>query len=141
MSLARTILGPSDYDEVAVAHSLLRGERGVMVDVGAHHGGALVDFAIDGWSVFCFEPDPTNRAILLERTAGQPKVRVDERAISEVDGEEVSLFTSKVSTGISSMAAFHPSHQATATDGHGRVRPARAADVSLGSATAASRCL
>lgn len=84
------------------------------MDVGAHHGGSLRPFAADGWRVFAFEPDPLNRAVLVAKVGSAPNVNIDDRAISAVDGDEVSFFTSEVSSGISSMASFHPSHQATA---------------------------
>lgn len=113
--MAGRLLGPSYYDEIAIARSLLPKSAGVMVDVGAHEGGALWPFAQAGWDVYAFEPDPKNRAVLLQRVEGDTRVEVDERAISEVDGDTVELFTSEVSSGISSMAAFHPSHQASAS--------------------------
>jgi FkbM family methyltransferase len=84
-----------------------------MVDVGAHQGGALFDFARDGWRVLAFEPDPANRAILDANTTSFARVSIDARAIASVDGDHVALFTSEVSAGISTMAAFHPSHKAT----------------------------
>jgi FkbM family methyltransferase len=115
MRLPRAIFGPPDFDEVDVAHELLAHQRGVMVDVGAHHGGSLQRFADDEWQVFAFEPDPKNRAALVANVGDATNVSIDDRAISAVDGDEVSFFTSDVSSGISSMASFHPSHQATAT--------------------------
>jgi FkbM family methyltransferase len=86
-----------------------------MVDVGAHHGGALEAFAQSGWSVHAFEPDPSNRAELMSGPGRMPSVHVDSRAITEIDGDQLELFTSDVSSGISTLTAFHPSHHATAT--------------------------
>ena len=40
---------------------------------------------------------------------------IDPRAISETDGQTVSLFTSNVSTGISTLSPFHASHEITAS--------------------------
>jgi FkbM family methyltransferase len=103
-----------DFDEIDLVHSVLRPHGpGVMVDVGAHFGGSLRPFAKDGWRVFAVEPDPHNRAILLRRFARRPNVIVDGRAVSDQDGQTVALYTSRVSTGISALAPFHPSHSAT----------------------------
>ena len=102
----------SDFDEVRVVHaSLRRLGRGVMVDVGAHHGQSLLRFAADGWRVYAFEPDPVNRAVLEHRAGDRPNVTVDSRAVATRDDEMVTLYTSPVSTGISTLVPFHPSHR------------------------------
>lgn len=108
------LLGPPTFDEVMVAHRLLGSAARVLVDVGAHTGSSLLPFAREGWTVFAFEPDPKNREILLRNVAGFPCVHVDDRAIATQDGDSVSLYTSDVSTGISSLSAFHPTHEPTA---------------------------
>jgi FkbM family methyltransferase len=99
---------------VAIVYEALRREGpGLLVDVGAHFGSSLRRFADDGWRVIAIEPDPKNRAVLVERMGGRENVIVDPRAIGERDGEVLSLYTSDVSTGISALAPFHPSHRAT----------------------------
>lgn len=104
----------SDFDEIGLLHRVLqRHGPSVMVDVGAHYGSSLRPFAYDGWRIIAVEPDPQNRAILIRRFGRKPNVEVDERAITEHDGERVTLYTSPVSTGISALTPFHPSHQAT----------------------------
>lgn len=100
-----------NIDEVGIVHSVIGEQKGIMLDVGAHWGNSLAPFLESGWTVFAFEPDPSNRATLTSR---HPGAVVDPRAISEKDGETVSLFTSDVSTGISTLSPFHPSHAATA---------------------------
>lgn len=103
-----------EFDEIELVHKLLRPHGpGLMVDVGAHQGGSLRPFAEDGWRVIAVEPDPHNRAVLLRRVAGMRNVLVDGRAVSHHDGEKVALYTSEVSTGISTLAPFHRSHVAT----------------------------
>jgi FkbM family methyltransferase len=103
-----------EFDEMAMVHDVLRERgRGVLVDVGAHFGGSLSRFADDGWRVFAFEPDSRNRAILVDRIRGNENVTVDGRAVGERDGEIRSLYTSRVSTGISALEPFHPSHRPT----------------------------
>jgi hypothetical protein len=46
----------------------------------------------------------------MRLVAGWPNVVVDARAVSERDGEMVHLYTSPVSTGISTLEPFHPTH-------------------------------
>jgi FkbM family methyltransferase len=107
-------LRPPAFDEVAIVYEALRREgQGLLVDVGAHFGSSLRRFADDGWRVIAIEPDPQNRAVLAERMQGRTNVIIDGRAIGEQDGEIRSLYTSDVSTGISALAPFHPSHRAT----------------------------
>ncbi|MFS0900880.1 FkbM family methyltransferase [Mycolicibacterium litorale] len=105
-------LGPPNLDEVLMVCRVIGDRPGTMVDVGAHHGYALEPFLDQGWVVHAFEPDPANRAILSSRCPG---ALIDPRAVSETDGEEVSLFTSDVSTGISTLSPFHTTHAVTAT--------------------------
>jgi FkbM family methyltransferase len=81
-----------------------------MLDVGAHHGGSLERFASDGWRVFAFEPDPDNRLRLHHRCRSYETVSVDARAVSNCDGAQARFYQSNVSTGISSLSPFHPSH-------------------------------
>jgi len=88
---------------------------GVMCDVGAHHGYCLIPFAQAGWQVFAFEPDPDNRAHLLENTRMYSNVHVDDRAVSDKLETSVPFFTSKESSGVSSLSAFLPSHETTIT--------------------------
>lgn len=99
-------------DEVLVVFRVIGGTPGTMLDVGAHQGSSLTPFLKRGWTVHAFEPDPSNRAILSSRCPG---ATIDPRAISEVDGEKVQLFTSDVSTGISTLSPFHTTHTATTT--------------------------
>jgi FkbM family methyltransferase len=103
-----------DFEEIDLLHQLLRSRPdGVMVDVGAHYGSSLRPFAADGWQIYAIEPDPNNRAILERRFGRSPNVTIEPRAISERDGDRVSLYTSSVSSGISTLTPFHPSHAPT----------------------------
>jgi FkbM family methyltransferase len=87
----------------------------VLVDVGAHGGAALAPFARDGWHVIAIEPDPENRAQLENAFGSSPNVDIVPKAIWERDGATVPLYTSRVSSGISALAPFHPSHRMTTT--------------------------
>lgn len=104
------ILGPAHFEEVDVARRVLPRNSGFMVDVGAHRGTSLAAFADHGWRVIALEPDPTNRKFLEE--SPRPNVTVDPRAITDTDGDRLTLYTSPVSSGISTLAPFHESHTA-----------------------------
>lgn len=106
----RALLGPGQYDEIDVVRRVLP-DPGFMVDVGAHWGLALAPFADRGWRVLALEPDPSNRRHL--ESVPRPTVTIDDRAVTETDGQQLTLFTSEVSTGISSLVAFHESHRPT----------------------------
>jgi FkbM family methyltransferase len=103
-------------DEMALVYSLVRTDGpSTMVDVGAHHGQSLWRFAAHRWQVHAFEPDPANRSVLEKRVRGIPTVKVDRRAVAPSDGQSATLFTSPVSSGISTLSPFHRSHVPTAT--------------------------
>jgi FkbM family methyltransferase len=110
--LVSGVLGPPDLDEVLMVFHVIGGTPGIMVDVGAHQGYALAPFLERKWTVHAFEPDPANRAILSSRC---PSATIDPRAVSQVDGEKVPLFTSDISTGISTLSPFHTTHTPTTT--------------------------
>jgi FkbM family methyltransferase len=109
-NFARRVLG--NFDEVAVVYRVIARNPGTMLDVGAHNGSSLMPFLEAGWIVHAFEPDPSNREILTSRCPG---ARIDSRAVSETDGEEVPLFASDVSTGISTLSPFHSTHEPKTT--------------------------
>ncbi|MDA2895472.1 FkbM family methyltransferase [Mycolicibacterium sp. BiH015] len=86
----------------------------VLVDVGAHNGTVTALFLDRGWSVIAYEPDPSNREQFLRRIGDNPRVQLSTAAVSDTASGSASFFTSSVSTGISSLAAFHESHEPTA---------------------------
>ena len=101
-------------DEAELAYKILQADRrqGVMIDVGAHYGSALIRFARSGWQVFAFEPDSANRAHLVRAVKGLSNVQVDPRAVSDHVQTEATLYRSELSTGISGLTSFHATHQA-----------------------------
>ncbi len=85
-----------------------------MIDVGAHHGHSLSPFLDQGWQVYAFEPDDTNRAKLIEIIKSHPyktNLRIDSRCVSDKNMQAVPFFTSNESTGISGLSAFHQTHE------------------------------
>ena len=116
------ILGPygrkrrASLNEALLMFRLLRPqeEHPLMVDVGAHFGGSLIRFALNGWEVFAFEPDPTNRQRLQSRLSKQgleDRVYVDPRAVGASAQTSSPFFASEESTGISSLMSFRDSHR------------------------------
>lgn len=106
-------LFPYKPDETKIAYQALKADtfKGLMLDVGAHHGDSLAPFARSGWRVFAFEPDSENRKILTESFRDQKNVVIDKRAVSNQIQENAILYRSEQSTGISSLSSFHPSHE------------------------------
>ena len=115
LSIVNWIRARRHTDEVTMIAHLCRKTGGVMVDVGAHFGSATASFVELGWSVVAYEPDQSNRAKFLERFADTPGVQLSSSAVSNEERAGVEFFSSKVSTGISGLSAFHGSHVATDT--------------------------
>lgn len=86
-----------------------------LVDVGAHRGGVTVNYAKSGWRVLAFEPDERNREALIQATRNLVGVVIDPRAVGSPTGKPLPLYSSPVSSGISSLAPFHESHRETYT--------------------------
>lgn len=86
----------------------------VLVDVGAHCGDVSALFLDKGWSVVAYEPDPSNRKQLETRIGADPRLQLSTCAVSDKAMGSVSLFTSPTSTGISTLSAFHETHEPTA---------------------------
>jgi len=108
--------GTAHYSEGDLVADFLAVEKGanrIMIDVGAHHGFALERFADAGWSVHAFEPDPTNRARLQQRSKRTWNLEINDRAVAETDDAIVDFYTSPESTGVSTLQPFLDSHAAS----------------------------
>lgn len=103
-----------ETEVVALLAQRLRASDSVLVDVGAHHGAVTARFLGMGWSVVAYEPDPVNRREFQRRIGFNPRLQLSSAAVSDRPASSVSFFRSSVSTGISSLAAFHESHEASA---------------------------
>jgi FkbM family methyltransferase len=86
----------------------------VMFDVGGHHGTSSELFASQGWRIHAFEPDPHNRAAFERRLGACENVTLDSRAVSDRTGDEVTLYDSTESSGISTLTPFVDSHRPAA---------------------------
>ena len=101
-------------DESDIAWDFFRHQatQGTMIDVGAHYGSALRPFVRKGWRVYAFEPDAKNREHLLSEFATFPLLTVDPRAVSDQPRQGATFYRSDISSGISGLSAFDPSHRA-----------------------------
>ena len=104
----KACLGP--LDESLIVFDALGQRRGLMLDVGAHHGNSLTPFAAAGWHVHAFEPDSANRAYLVRHHGDSPHVVIVPCAVSDEPGK-MTLYTSAESTGVSSLVPFTSGHQ------------------------------
>lgn len=73
-------------------------------------GATTLPFAEMGWEVHAFEPDSINREHLLAAAASYSNVKVIPAAVSNRPGT-MRLYRSPLSSGISSLSAFHESHE------------------------------
>lgn len=106
-----------DYvDETEIVAALANGDTldRILVDVGAHHGAVTELFVNKGWSVVAYEPDPVNRHEFQRRIGVNSRVQLSSAAVSDQGSSSRSLYTSPLSSGISTLAAFHESHEPTA---------------------------
>lgn len=109
-------LMPNYVDETEIVASIASAHPvagSVLVDVGAHQGAVTALFVQKGWSAVAYEPDPANREEFERRVGSHPAVQLSQAAVSDKPAQTASFFTSAVSTGISTLAAFHESHEPT----------------------------
>ncbi|MDR2574391.1 MAG: FkbM family methyltransferase [Desulfovibrio sp.] len=100
-------------NEAELIQNFLPEKGGVMLDVGAYSGDTCLPFLQRGWTVHAFEPDPDTRATLAKNTASFSNISIDERAAFCESNKPLPLFTSRESTGITSLYPFRPSHKPT----------------------------
>jgi len=113
-SQVKAMIGMGAMSETDIVFQTIKNNeqtQKIMVDVGAHHGSSLEPFARKSWTVYAFEPDPENRKYLQRLCERFPKVIIDGRAVSNKSEKNQDFYRSDVSSGISSLHAFHPSHE------------------------------
>lgn len=104
------------FDETYLIYKIVEEQAaGTMIDVGAHYGGSARPFALNGWKIFCQEPDTKNRERLFKNVGSMPNVKIDPRAVGESPETGRIFYSSKESTGISGMLAFRETHEQSAT--------------------------
>jgi FkbM family methyltransferase len=100
-------------DENRIISKILKQENGVMIDVGAHIGQSLMPFLQRDWTIYAFEPDDRNRQTLLSRVGSHSKsgnLHLFDVCLGEQEKFSVEFFESPISSGISGLHPFHPSH-------------------------------
>jgi FkbM family methyltransferase len=78
----------------------------LVVDIGANHGFAAIDFARCGAEVLAFEPSPTVFAFLRANVAAngfEGKVWTENAAVTDFDGETEFLETPEMGGGMSTL--------------------------------------
>jgi FkbM family methyltransferase len=101
------------FDEISlIEHYFIKKKRnsGLMVDVGVNFGQSFLPFAKKGWKVIGFEANPT----IAKQIPHHKNFKLYENAVSDSDGQEVTLYASEESEGIGSLLAFTKGHQAAA---------------------------
>jgi FkbM family methyltransferase len=109
---SKRFLGQQGFDEAKLMYEIfnLAKIKGTMVDVGAHHGSSLSLFVASGWDVIAFEPDLVNRDYLRKAHGYRQNLIIDNRAVSNESDKGIPFYASNVSTGISGLSQFDPSH-------------------------------
>jgi FkbM family methyltransferase len=106
--LAAAVRAAQAVEELSLVRRLFD-TRGVMIDVGAHTGQSFAAFAVDGWQIYAFEPDPRNHGEIQARWSGAANVRIEAKAVADRDRAEVAFQLSS-NTYLSSLSAFDSSH-------------------------------
>ena len=92
----------------------IKQDGGVLFDVGASTGSFFERFLGKDWEIYAFDPDPDKmKKEALEYFSKKENVEFINKACSNKSGEKLQFFASEVSTGISSLHAFHSSHHIT----------------------------
>lgn len=101
-----------NYEEAEWIYAYFKkySRKGIMIDVGAHHGESLMPYLKLGWKIYAFEPDPNN----YEQIPHHRRLKLYNFAISDHEDDSVSFFSSVESTGISSLSAFRNTHEEVA---------------------------
>lgn len=109
---SKKLLGRQGFDEVKLLYELFDTAKikGTMVDVGAHHGSSLGLFVASNWDVIAFEPDLMNHDYLKKAHGYRQNLIIDNRAVSNKSDKGIPFYASNVSTGISGLSPFDPSH-------------------------------
>jgi len=88
-------------------------KKGIMIDVGAHHGESFAPYLRLGWTIYAFEPDPSN----YKQIPRSQKLNLFNFAISDHEEDSIPLYSSDESSGISSLSAFRHTHKEIAKVG------------------------
>jgi FkbM family methyltransferase len=82
----------------------------LLVDVGAHRGTFSKPFALQGWRVIAFEPEPGNYEQFVAAFRDYEQVVCIPKGISDVPSADTPFYVSAVHPGIHSLQPFHDTH-------------------------------
>jgi len=86
-----------------------------MIDVGAFSGGTCRKFVLLNWNVIAFEPNPDRYQLIetyLEKNPDKNKyLTLEKKCVNDKEEDNLTFYLSDVSKGISSLTAFHNSHE------------------------------
>jgi FkbM family methyltransferase len=110
----KSLRGRKNFDEVDLVYQVLSKviKAQKMIDVGAHFGESLQYFLYDGWEVHAFEPDAANRAVLERVSTRRGRLLINHVGCSDRDENSAPFYVSELSSGISSLSSFDPTHVA-----------------------------
>lgn len=95
---------------IEVSKKVIKDALGYLIDVGAHFGENSLPFALMGWQVISFEPEPNNFTILMERLSKFNNVTCVPVIVSDQFSASLQLFISDKHSGIHSLRPFHNTH-------------------------------
>lgn len=100
-------------EETLISNFLFPNDISTLVDVGAHQGSFLREFANKGWNIIAFEAERTNYSILKDKFANFDNVVCIQKAVYDTSELEIPFYTSKKHFGIHSLKPFHKTHEQT----------------------------
>lgn len=104
--------GSSEVDLVIKFLDVIDKNKGVLFDVGACVGSFSEPFIWGEWKIYAFEPDLNPLKVnSLKMLSELNNVFYINKACSNKSGDVLPFYASDVSTGISSLHAFHSSHK------------------------------
>lgn len=101
------------FDEVRLIFSFFKKKgirKGLMIDVGSHHGSSMEFFLSENWTVHSFEPDRINFKLLSIKFKDFKNLITNNAAVSNKAGK-FNFYRSNQSDGINSLIKFHHSHE------------------------------
>ena len=103
-------------DETKIVLDLIKNKykNGMMIDVGASRGATCIPFLDSKWFVYAFEPNPERYRYIIDYVRKNPDVKkhfiLEKKVVNDKEEKGLIFYLSNVSTGISSLTAFHKSH-------------------------------
>lgn len=101
------------FGEIRLIFSFFRKNgirKGLMINVGSHHGSSMEFFLSENWTVHSFELDRLNFKLLSIKFRDFKNLIINNAAVSDKAGK-FKFYRSSKSDGINSLIKFHHSHE------------------------------